>query len=152
MKPLIALIVVFVISLGFTWIVIGEFNYSLAGAAGMCAMLLLTAFGHFRFRKGMQAMLPDVIPYRSAIIVLTGIIEIAAAIGLLIPQLKLLTGWLLIIFFALILPANISAAIRRIDYQKGTADGPGPAYLWFRIPLQLFFIGWVYFFVIYLKK
>jgi len=115
-------------------------------------MLLLTAFGLFKFEKGMEAMLPAIIPYKKVVVFSTGIIEIAAAIGLLIPQLKQVTAWLLIIFFILILPANISAALRRIDYQKGTPEGPGTSYLWFRIPLQLFFIAWVYFFLIWLNK
>jgi hypothetical protein len=46
-------------------------------------------------------------------------------------------------------PGNIKAAVNHIDYQKGTNNGPGPTYLWFRIPLQLFFIGWVCFFWIW---
>jgi uncharacterized membrane protein len=57
-----------------------------------------------------------------------------------------LTAWLLILFFFLILPANINAAVNKIDYQKGTTDGNGLNYLWFRVPLQVFFIAWVYFF------
>ena len=152
MKPLIVLIVVFVVSLGISWLYGNGFNYTLSGAIAMSAMLLLTAFGHFKFAKGMEAMLPAIIPYKKVVVFSTGIFEIAGAIGLLIPQLKQVTAWWLIIFFILILPANISAAIRRIDYQKGTPGGPGPSYLWFRIPLQLFFIAWVYFFLIWLNK
>ncbi|MGH2645000.1 MAG: hypothetical protein ACRDE2_13690, partial [Chitinophagaceae bacterium] len=56
----------------------------------------------------------------------------------------IITGWLLILFFILILPANISAATRHIDYQKPIAEGNGLAYLWFRIPLQILFIVWTY--------
>lgn len=152
MKPLIVLVVVFVVSLGVSWLSDNSFNYSLSGAIAMSAMLLLTAFGHFKFSDGMEAMLPAIIPYKKVLIFLTGIFEIVTAIGLLIPRMKQTTAWLLILFFILILPANISAAMRRIDYQKGTAEGPGPTYLWFRIPLQLFFISWVYFFLIWLNN
>jgi uncharacterized membrane protein len=59
-----------------------------------------------------------------------------------------LTGWLLILFFILILPANIYAAVRHIDYQKATTEGNGLHYLWFRVPLQLLFIAWAYFFAV----
>jgi uncharacterized membrane protein len=59
---------------------------------------------------------------------------------------------MLIVFFLSILPANVNAAIKRIDYQKGTSTGKGVQYLWFRVPLQLFFIGWVYYFGIYLNR
>ncbi|WP_331145734.1 hypothetical protein [Hymenobacter sp.] len=53
-------------------------------------------------------------------------------------------------FFVLILPANIHAALHHINYQKGTTDGPGPRYLWFRIPLQLLFIAWTWYFSVHL--
>ena len=151
MKPLIVLIVVFIVTLIIDKLVTGNLDYGLAGKTGMCAMLLLTAFGHFKFVDGMANMLPSFIPFKKVIIYFTGIIEIAAAIGLWLPSLQVLTGWLLIVFFIIILPANISAALRGIDYQKGTADGPGLTYLWFRIPLQLLFVAWVYNFIIYLK-
>lgn len=90
-------------------------------------------------------MLPDFIPFKVQTVYVTGIIEIAAAIGLFIPNFRIITAWLLIIFLILILPANIYAAIKHIDYQRGTFDGNGPSYLWFRIPLQILFIFWVYF-------
>jgi len=48
--------------------------------------------------------------------------------------------------FILILPANVYAAINKIDYEKGNYSGNGLKYLWFRIPLQIFFIEWVWYF------
>jgi len=143
---------VFVVSLGATRIIGGETDYSLSGKIAMAVMLLLTASGHFMFANGMTAMIPGFIPFKKELVLGTGIIEIAAAIGLLISKLQHLAAWLLIVFFILILPANINAAIKRIDYQKGTLDGPGLNYLWFRVPLQLFFIAWTYFFAIWLNK
>jgi uncharacterized membrane protein len=58
------------------------------------------------------------------------------------------TGIALIIFFLLILPANIYAAIKKVDYEKATYEGKGIGYLWFRVPLQIFFIAWVYYFAV----
>jgi uncharacterized membrane protein len=145
MNPLIVLLTVFAISLVATKIFRGTYEFALAGRIAMSAMLVFTAVAHFTFTKGMAMMLPDFIPYKIEIIYLTGIIEIAAAIGLFIPNFRILTGWLLIAFFIMILPANIYAAIKQIDIQKGTFDGNGLNYLWFRIPLQLLFIVWTYF-------
>jgi uncharacterized membrane protein len=152
MKPLFVLLIAFGISLLVTKLFNEEPAFSLSGRIAMSFMLMFTAFGHFAFSKGMAAMLPEVIPLKVGIIYFTGVIEIAAAIGLLIFPLKHLTSWMLIIFFLSILPANINAAIKRIDYQKGTGTGNGVQYLWFRVPLQLFFIGWVYYFGIYLNR
>ncbi|MBO9703429.1 MAG: hypothetical protein J7604_24685 [Sporocytophaga sp.] len=145
MKPLIVLLAVFIISITAIKLIYGVVNISLAGRIAMAAMLLFTAIGHFVFTKGMSMMLPDLVPFKTQTIYLTGLIEIAAAIGLLLPGLKHITAWLLIVFFLLLLPANIYAAIKHVDYQKGTLEGPGMAYLWFRVPLQLLFILWTYF-------
>jgi uncharacterized membrane protein len=94
----------------------------------------------------MGMMIPAIIPFKTAIVYLTGLIEIAAAVGLLILSVRHITSVLLIIFFMAILPANINAAIHKVDYRKGTNEGNGSKYLWFRIPLQLFFIVWVWYF------
>ena len=144
MKPLIVLLSAFVIATVTTRIICNNYDFALSGRIAMSSMLIFTAIAHFAFTKGMAIMLPDFIPYKTIAVYLTGGIEIAAAVGLLIPSIKALTAALLITFFILILPANIYAAIKHIDYQKGTTEGNGPAYLWFRIPLQVFFIIWVY--------
>jgi len=151
MKPLVILLGAFVVSLLIIRLVTGEFDYSLSGRIAMAAMLAFTAIGHFAFVEGMTMMMPAFFPFKKQIVYLTGVIEVAAAIGLLVPQLRYLVAWLLILFFVLILPANINAAINKIDYQKGTTDGKGLNYLWFRVPLQIFFIAWVYFFAVRLS-
>ena len=148
MKPVIVLLSVFALSLLAIFLTIGGFDYSLSGRIAMAAMLGFTAIGHFAFVKGMTMMMPDFIPFKKEIVYLTSAIELAAAAGLLIPQLRYLAAWLLILFFILILPANINAALKKIDFQKGSTDGAGPSYLWFRVPLQVFFIVWVWFFAI----
>jgi uncharacterized membrane protein len=144
MKPLLVLLSVFGISLLVTKIFRDNYEFALSGRIAMSVMLVFTAVAHFAFTKGMAMMLPDFIPYKTETVYLTGIIEIAAAIGLFIPNFSVITAWLLITFFILILPANIYAAIEHIDYQKGTSEGNGLTYLWFRVPLQIFFIVWTY--------
>ena len=144
MKPLIVLITVFTISLITTKLIRGNLLIALSGRIAMSVMLVFTAVAHFAFTKGMSMMVPDFIPYKTEIIYFTGIIEIAAAIGLLIPNVRIITAWLLIAFFILILPANIYAAMKQIDYQHGTFDGNGLTYLWLRVPLQILFIVWTY--------
>lgn len=144
MKPLFVLLGVFVISLLVTKFLKKTFDFPLSGRIAMSVMLVFTATGHFVFTKGMTMMLPDFIPFKTEVIYLTGVIEIIAAVGLLIPSLRVWMGWALILFFILLLPGNIKAAVHHVDYQHGTFDGNGPAYLWFRIPLQILFIVWTY--------
>tara|TARA_R110000796_G_scaffold10530_5_gene35016 strand:- start:8593 stop:8967 length:375 start_codon:yes stop_codon:yes gene_type:complete len=117
----------------------------LAGQIAMAAMLLFTSLGHFMFTEGMAAMMPEFIPLKKEMVYFTGVMEILFAIGLLIPRLKTPTACLLMLFFILILPANIKAAVENINYQTGELNGSGIDYLWFRVPLQIIFILWVYF-------
>ncbi len=150
--PEIILPIVFIISLFVLKIMNKGLQYAFSARIAMATMLAITGIAHFFYTKGMTMMLPEGIPYRVAIIYATGIIEIAAAIGMFIPKYQKLTGWLLIVFFVLILPSNIYSAIQHVNMEAATYDGPGAGYLWFRIPLQLFFIGWVYFSCIHYKS
>lgn len=148
MKPLFVLIGVFVFSLIGTKIFKSEVDHRLSGKIALSAMLLFTSLGHFMFTQGMSKMLPDFIPFKIALVYLTGFIEIAAAIGIFIPTLRHMTGILLIVFFILILPTNILAAIKHLNYETGNFDGKGIAYLWFRVPFQVLLICWTYFFIV----
>lgn len=144
MKPLIVLLIVFAISVFAIKFGGHKYNLPLSARIAMCAMLLFTAIGHFAFTKGMSMMIPGFIPFKTELVYLTGLLEIILGIGLLFPSTRTYSAWILIIFLILILPANIKAAIEHINIQKGTFDGPGLNYLWFRIPLQIFLIIWTY--------
>ncbi|MCF7559006.1 hypothetical protein L3X39_00025 [Sabulilitoribacter multivorans] len=123
----------------------GTNDFSRSARVGMSTMLVFTALGHFLFAEGMTLMIPSGIPYKRELVYITGVLEIFVAIGLQISSFRKVIAWLLIIFFILILPANINASLHQLNYQTGTFDGYGLTYLWFRIPLQVFFIGWIYF-------
>lgn len=144
MKPLIVLIVVFFIALISIKLTTKNFDYNFAGIIAFASMLLFTGIGHFAYTNGMAAMIPNFISFKREIILITGIMEIVFAIGLFLPNHKNIIGWALIVFLLMILPANIKAAIENINFQSGETNGPGENYLWFRIPLQIFFIFWVY--------
>jgi uncharacterized membrane protein len=102
MKPLIVLLFTYLISLLATRMITGDYNFLLSGNIAMSVMLLFTAIGHFKYTKGMTLMMPAFIPYKKELVYFTGLVEIAAAIGLLISDLRHLTSVLLIIFFILI--------------------------------------------------
>ncbi len=148
MKPLFILLTTFAVCLIGAKIFKTESDFRLSGKIALSVMLIFTAIGHFAFTKGMKLMLPDFIPFRNGFVYITGIIEIIAAIAIFIPSLRVVTGLLLILFFILILPANIHAAIMHLNYETGTFDGKGTSYLWFRIPFQIMLILWTYFFVV----
>ena len=145
MKPLFILLLTFIISIGIQKLILKDINYLLSARIAMCAMLLFTALGHFLFTEGMSKMIPNFIPLKPTLVLVTGVLEIILAIGLLFPNYQKTTGWILIVFLLLMLPANVKASLENLNYQTGTYDGKGLSYLWLRAPLQLFFIAWIYF-------
>lgn len=147
MKPLFILLQVFVASLIITALTKGGLNIILSGRIALSVMLLFTAIGHFKFTGGMEMMLPQIIPAKKFLVYFTGVFEFVAAVGLF-TNYQWLTGMCLLNFLVLVLPFNIYAAIHRVDYERATREGKGPKYLWIRIPMQIFFIGWVYYFAV----
>lgn len=144
MKPLFILLIVFCIAVLVIKLATRKYDFPQSARIAMCAMLCFTAIGHFTFTKGMSLMIPDFIPFKTEVVYLTGILEVVLGVCLLVPGCGTYAGWILIIVFILILPANIKASIDKLDFQKGTFEGNGISYLWFRIPLQLLFIAWIY--------
>ncbi|APZ47458.1 hypothetical protein BW723_14705 [Polaribacter reichenbachii] len=151
MKPLLILLSTFTLALIIIKLIYKEYYFALSARIAMAVMLLFTAIGHFVFTKGMSMMIPGFIPFKTLFVYLTGIFEILLAIGLCTHNLKVLSGYALIIFLLLMLPANIYASINNVNYQEGTFNGNGLAYLWFRIPLQILFIIWTYISTIAIK-
>lgn len=144
MKPLFILISVFLIGSLLKAITRAKVSYQVIGKISLSLMFVFTGVAHFAFGSGMAAMLPELIPFKMEIIYLTGVLEILGAICLLIPMFSKITGWSLITFLVVVLPANIYAGINHIDPITGAHDGPGPEYLLFRVPLQIFYVAWIY--------
>jgi uncharacterized membrane protein len=129
-----------------TFLLKGRLSFSQTGLIPVSLLLLIAGVAHFFFTKTMVAMMPEIVPYKLELVYFTGIIEILAAIGLLLNRFRWLTGILLLIFLIAVLPANIVGAMKRLP--AGGMD-KGVAYLYFRIPLQFFFMAWVYYFAIF---
>jgi uncharacterized membrane protein len=122
-----------------------HFSEPLRARIGIFLVFAFTALGHFVKTSEMTRMLPPWVPLRVPLIYATGILELIGAVFLLIPLFSRYSGMALCIFLVVILPSNIYAAFKRVDFGGHKA---GPVYLVVRIPLQLFLIGWIYWFVV----
>lgn len=96
---------------------------------------------HFIEVDGFAKLLPEFVPFKTTLIILTGVIELTLAIMILIPAWRrragIWTAWYLVLIF----PANIYAAIYQIP-------APGQAYtdpaaLWIRLIFQPLMIWWI---------
>lgn len=109
---------------------------------GLGACFLFFSLGHFVQTEGMIEMLPPWIPFRSAIIYLTGIVELLIGTALFMQAYQQPAARLAILILVAFFPANIYAAFHGI--------GPGghqwgPIYLLIRAPLHLILIAWAYY-------
>lgn len=142
MVVLVVLLSVFVLALLIGAIAQRRTQVRTAGCIALAAMFLFTGVSHLALADGMVQMLPEWVPGRYPIIYLTGLMEIAMGIGFLWPPTQRFTGIMALAFLICVLPSNIYASLNSVDF-GGNAQGP--RYLFFRIPLQLFLIWWVWF-------
>jgi len=144
MTPLIFLLTTFFLLFTINSFVLNnQLTVSFVGRASLAVMLLVTGISHFTKTNLMMATMPEFMPLKKETVYLTGVLELLAVVGLLIDRTVEITAVCLIIFFLCILPANIIGSLKQVDL-GGMAKGR--SYLFFRIPLQLFFILWTYYF------
>lgn len=116
-----------------------------AGVVGLVLLFLFTASGHFIATHTMAEMLPPFVPARVPLVYLTGVLEIALALGIAFPATRRLAGLAAIAALVLFFPANVYAAFAEVD-MGGHAWGP--AYLLIRAPLQALLIAWTWWFTL----
>ncbi|WP_163544861.1 DoxX family protein [Occultella kanbiaonis] len=79
---------------------------------GLAAMFLLTGGSHFvGMRPEMIAMVPDWVPTPELVVTLTGLAEIAGAIGLLWPRTVAAAATCLTLLLVVMFPANVNLAL-----------------------------------------
>jgi uncharacterized membrane protein len=110
-------------------------SWSHAAALGLAAMFALTSSAHFLEprRSALAEMVPPRLPNPTAWVALTGVLEIAGAIGLLIPPFAKLAAVGLLLLLIVMFPANVRAARGGI----GINTMPLPL----RTVVQLIFVG-----------
>jgi uncharacterized membrane protein len=97
---------------------------------------------HFRSQAFYERIVPPRFPSPHALVVISGIAEIAGGLGLLIRPLRRWAAWGLIALLVAVFPANIYMAFEPEKF----ADLHLPEWtFWARLPLQAIFIAWVWF-------
>ncbi|MEZ5427273.1 MAG: hypothetical protein R2747_13470 [Pyrinomonadaceae bacterium] len=150
MAPLIILLVTFLLFFAVNKFLLGgRFSLSFIGRTALALMLIATGVSHFTNTDLMVGMIPEAIPAKRELVYFTGVCELLAVVGLLWDRTAKLTSIMLMIFFLAILPANIAGSLKEV---KLGGMEYGPMYLLFRIPLQILFIGWAYYFGLRIKN
>ena len=102
----------------------------------LVVMFIFTASAHFNRMKHDLRMIPAYFPRPLRIVYITGVLELLGAAGLVLPSFRRLAGICLIALLVGMFIANINAAQKAV-----TLGGKAPTPLWLRIPMQMLFIG-----------
>lgn len=102
---------------------------------------ILAGLNHFRDPALYLSMMPPWVPWPDLLQKMAGAAEVAGGIGILIPPLRRMAGWGLLLLLVAVFPANLHLALH------GWPEAPAaiaPWVLWARLPLQLGFAAWVW--------
>jgi len=103
----------------------------------LAVMFVFTGLAHFnKMRHDLAAMVPQALPRPMAIVYITGGLEFLGAAGLLLPRFRSLAALCLIVLLLAMFPANVKAALQNL-----TLRGKSATALWLRAPMQILFIG-----------
>jgi uncharacterized membrane protein len=115
-----------------TWIASARF--------ALATMFFFTAISHFApMKRDLIAMVPPGLPRPDLLVFATGVLELAGATGLLFESTRFWAACGLILLMVAMLPANVSAAHRRIELR-----GRPATQLRIRVPMQILFVIWAW--------
>jgi uncharacterized membrane protein len=106
---------------------------------GMAVAMVVAGVSHLVRPDPFVQHLPDWVPGRDPLVLITGIVEVLLGAALVRPRAqRRLAGRALAGYLVAVLPANVYVAVDGVD-----VDGqPGGVYHWIRLPLQGVFIAW----------
>ncbi|MEX5261593.1 DoxX family protein [Kocuria sp. CPCC 205263] len=108
----------------------------LALRAGLAVMFLVTGVSHFvGLREDLVAMVPPVLPHPELLVTVTGVLELAGALGLLLPRTAAWAAGGLALLMVAMFPANVYAASAGL-----TLSGEPATALLPRAAMQLLYI------------
>ncbi|MFQ6326885.1 DoxX family membrane protein [Nocardia sp. CWNU-33] len=84
---------------------------------GLALMFALTGSAHFsaKMHRDMVEMVPPAMPNPELLVIVTGVLELAGAVGLLLPMTARLAAACLALLVLAMFPANVSAARRNLQ-------------------------------------
>lgn len=99
----------------------------------VAAVFLFAASLHFTATETEMRLLPGWLPWHRELVLASGVLEIAGAVGLLVPRTRCLAAWGLALLLLAVFPANVNQAVS--DIQLGGITNIR-AFHWLRLPLQ----------------
>lgn len=106
---------------------------------GLSVAMLFFGLDHLLTPERYIPMIKSFIPFPYAIVVFTGLCEIAGGLGLFLPRIRRLAGIMLAVYFLCVFPANIANALNGLSIQELPE---AQTYYWIRLGFQPLAIWW----------
>lgn len=100
-------------------------------------LFVLAGANHFLMPEWYERIMPPYLPWHRELVLLSGVLEVALGVLLLLPRFTRLAAWGLIALLLAVFPANIHMALNAQQYPNFN-----PIALWIRLPLQFLLVAW----------
>ena len=109
------------------------------GRGSLAGLLLVSGIAHLADAKTFHAQVPSWFPAPEATVLVSGLIEIALAVALVIVvRRRALVGWIVAAFFVVVFPGNVSQFLTHTDAFGLDSDGARAG----RLMLQPVLVVW----------
>ena len=105
----------------------------------MTLFYIMAGTNHFINPDWYVRIVPPILPFKTAIVYISGILEIILGTLLIFPKTRFIASWGLILLLVAVYPANIYVALTNGEVMDTT-----PLIAWGRLPFQFVFIGLAY--------
>jgi uncharacterized membrane protein len=112
----------------------------------MSAFYVVAGAMHFVIPGVYAQIVPPGLPQPLALVYLSGAAEILLGIGVLFPRTRRLAAWGIVVLLVAVFPANVYMATHDVVLEgvPAWANSPSDAATWARLPFQLVFVGWAW--------
>jgi uncharacterized membrane protein len=101
--------------------------------------MVVAGINHFVNPEFYLRIMPPWIPWHESIVLWSGVAEIAAGLGVLIPTIRRPAGWFAIAVLLAVFPANVWMAVDPSIWPEVSTWAR-----WLRLPIQALFIWWAW--------
>ena len=100
---------------------------------------LAAGINHFWHPGFYINIIPPYLPWHEALVYVSGVIEIVLGLMIFLPRYRALAAWAIIAMLIAFMPVHIHMVMNPQSYPEVS-----PVLLWLRLPLQVVFIAWAY--------
>lgn len=107
----------------------------------LAAFFIVAGVMHFVIPESYMKIMPVALPFPRELVLLSGLLEIAGGVGLLIERTRRVAAIGLVALLIAVWPANVQMLLNAREQQ---ATGIYQLLLWLRLPLQIPLILWTW--------